>query len=331
MFVGETDRTGVLDLVLELLANAYDHHLGGRCSRAAIEIAADGTITVEDDGPGFVAEGSNGVPPLLQLLTTRSTTPTVDGHRPHFHLGAGGIGLFVVNALSEQFTLRSVRGGIRTTARCARGEVVEPVATAPATERDGTTITFRPDPTIFTHPRVPRVALARYLEDLSFLAPQFTVSSAIHGDSLAAGGLAARVALGVPCELKDVATHTGTYATSKGPIDVEVAFAWRMTRGNENRAADVDSFVNVVRTLQHGSHVDAMLDSIRAFFDGPRERGLVAAVSIVLSDVKWGRPDKHLLATAEVLEPVAAATRTALERWEKTHAALVDALRARAG
>jgi len=97
-----------------------------------------------------------------------------------------------------------------------------------------------------------------------------------------------------------------------------------MTRWDETRAAGIDSFVNLVRTLQHGSHVDALLDSIRTFFDGPREGGLVAAVSIVLSDVKWGRPDNHLLATSEVIEPVAAATRTALERWVETHAELAE-------
>lgn len=80
------------------------------------------------------------------------------------------MGLFVVAALSELFSLRSVRRGIRTTTSYARGEVVEHVTTAPTTERDGTRITFRPDPTIFMHPRVLRVAPARYLEDLSFLA-----------------------------------------------------------------------------------------------------------------------------------------------------------------
>ncbi len=320
LFVGDTGGSGVLNLVLELLANSYDQHVAGRCSRVAIELLADATIIVEDDGPGLAAN----LPPLHQVLTTMSTAPTVDGHRPHIHFGAGGAGLFVVNALSERFTICTVSRGIRTTASYTRGVVSEPVATMATAERAGTRITFRPDPQIFMHPRVPRAELARYLEDLSFLAPQLTLTTAIHGDAIAARGLAGRVAIEVPCALTDVATHAGTYETAKGPIDVEVAFAWRV-----GPSSDIASFVNLARTPLHGTHVDALLDAIRAFFEGPREAGLVAAVSVVLANVKWGRPDKDLLATAEVAKPVAVATRSALERWAEAHGVLVDAVRAR--
>jgi DNA gyrase/topoisomerase IV subunit B len=109
MFVGGIDGTGVLNLLLELVANVTDQHLAGRCTRASIELASDGTITVEDDGPGFSAEGGDALPPLHELLTRYSFTPTVDAHSPHVHLGVGGLGLFIVNALSERFELRTVR------------------------------------------------------------------------------------------------------------------------------------------------------------------------------------------------------------------------------
>lgn len=105
MFVGATDDgSGVLHMALELVANALDQHLAGRCSRVAIEIAPDGAITVIDDGPGLPADGGAGLPPLHDLLTHVWTRPTVDGHRPHVHLGLGGMGLFVVNALSERLS-----------------------------------------------------------------------------------------------------------------------------------------------------------------------------------------------------------------------------------
>ena len=113
MYVGGTDDgSGLVHLVLDVVANAYDQYLAGRCSSISLTIAADGMITVEDDGPGLPAAGGNGLPPLDAMLTQLSTRPTVDGHRPHVHLGLGGLGLFVVNALSEQFDLVSVREGI---------------------------------------------------------------------------------------------------------------------------------------------------------------------------------------------------------------------------
>lgn len=331
MFVGGIDGTGVLNLLLELVANVTDQHLAGRCTRASIELASDGTITVEDDGPGFSAEGGDGLPPLYELLTRYSFTPTVDGHSPHVHLGVGGLGLFIVNALSERFELRTVRDGQLTSIVYAQGEVVEPPNTMSATESSGTRIRFRADPLIFKYPRVPRVELTRQLEDLSFLWPRLALSWKVAGDDLAAGGLPARVALGVPCDAQDVATHKGTYSTAKGPIDVEVALAWDVPQyWRWNGEPVIDSFVNLHRTREHGSHVDGLLNAVRGFFDGHVEshRGMFAAVSVMLADVKYGQPAKNRMETPEAVEPVALATKAALEDWARKHPVLAEKIRA---
>ena len=63
MYIGGTEGTGLVCLVLEVLANAYDQYLGGRCSRIHVDFAADGTIAITDDGPGISVEACNGVPP----------------------------------------------------------------------------------------------------------------------------------------------------------------------------------------------------------------------------------------------------------------------------
>lgn len=144
MYCGGIDGTGVGNLVLELLANAHDQYLTGRCSRIRIAIEADGTTTVEDDGPGLPAHGGGGLPPLEHLLTRHSTQPTVDGHRPHAHHGLGGLGLFVVNALSERLELVTVHAGAEARIACVRGAIVEPVAVMPTQRASGTTVRFRP-------------------------------------------------------------------------------------------------------------------------------------------------------------------------------------------
>jgi len=324
MYIGDADSgNGVLNLVLEVLANACDQHFAGRCSTIDIDVAANGTITIVDDGAGLQVHGGNGAPPIDILLTQRSERPTVDGHRPHVHLGVGGLGLFVVNALSERFEITTVRDGLEARAVYARGEQVEPLVTARTERPSGTRIQFRPDPLIFRHPRVPRASLAERLEDLSFLLPRLTLRWSVAGDHLATSSLAARVAIDIGCELSDVARHRGSFDLPGGPIDVEVALAWRPMQWHANDEPRIHSFVNLERSRDHGTHVDGLIDGIAAFFPGGRREqvvaGLVAAVAVVLADVKWGNPTRDRLVSPEARAPVAEATRLALASWAEAH------------
>jgi DNA gyrase subunit B len=171
MYIGDTDDgSGAHHMILEVVANSFDQYLAGRCTRIDVRVEADGAIALADDGPGIAGES-------LELLLTRpSDLPTTDGHRPHVHLGQGGAGLFVVNALSERFELVTVRDGIETRVLYARGEPVEPPASRSGVDGSGTRIHFRPDPLIFEHPRVSRSALSKTFEDLTFLAPGLTIA-----------------------------------------------------------------------------------------------------------------------------------------------------------
>lgn len=334
MYVGDTeDGSGLINLVLEVLANAYDQYLCGRCTAIRLVVAADGTIEIVDDGPGLTEAGDGVRPPLVELLTKRSDKPTADGHRPHVHLGLGGMGLCVVNALSERFELFSVRDGVAVTAICVRGNFIEPIASTPVDRANGTTVRFRPDRAIFLHARLPRAELTCHLEDLTFLSPRLTLRWTIEGDDLAAAGLAGLVALQARCALADVAYHRGTYATPSGPIEVEVALAAPSADAYPGADATLHSFVNLGRTRGDGYHADGLQDGVAAFVGGRRKpalRGLVAAVSVALTDVRYGNPTKDRLDSPEARAPVAEATRTALEAWAMTHADAVASWRARA-
>jgi DNA gyrase subunit B len=337
MYVGDTEGgSGIVNMVLEVVANACDQHLAGRCTRIGIELAADGTITVEDDGPGIPVQGGERLPALEIVLARRFDEPTADGHRPHVHLGFGGVGIAVVNGLSERFELITVRGGVEARAAYARGQLVAPLATRATDRASGTVVRFRPDPTIFRHVRAPRDQLTRVLEDLSFLVPGLSLRWAIAGDAVAAGGLAALVALRAPCAIDGVARHRESYETAGGPIDVEVALAWRPEQWQDEPA--IDSFVNLARTREHGSHVQGLLDGVHAFVGGRStsagRRGLVGAVAVVLADVRYGIPTKDRLETPEARGPVADATRKALAAWAAwaaMHPEAAAALRARGG
>lgn len=93
MFIGGDDSQGLLHLAMEVIGNAFDQHLLGRCDRIEVEVASDGTVVVSDDGPGIAVEGDGERPPLAELLTIYRDLPTADGHRPHVHLTLVGVGL----------------------------------------------------------------------------------------------------------------------------------------------------------------------------------------------------------------------------------------------
>ena len=174
-------------------------------------------------------------------------------------------------------------------------------------------------------------SLAERLEDLSFVLPHLTLRLRIAGDDLAAGGLAARIALHADCPLDDVATHQASFETPAGPIDVEVALTWLSMQWHANAAPVFHSFVNFERSQSHGTHVDGLIDGITAFLGrGRRQRlvaGVVAAVAVVLSDVKWGNPRHDRLDSPQARAPVAEATRIALTAWAHSHPAAATTLR----
>lgn len=128
-----------------------------------------------------------------------------------------------------------------------------------------------------------------------------------------------------------VASHRASLDTASGPIDVEVALAWRSMRWHPNSDPRIDSFVNLERSRGDGTHVDGLIDGVAAFFGrGRRARhtaGMVAAVAVILADVKWGNPRRDRLDSPEARVPVAEATQLALVRWAEAHPDAAAALR----
>jgi DNA gyrase subunit B len=226
MYVGDLhDGSGVLNMALELVANAVDLALVGRLGRLDVQVDEDESVVVADDGPGFAAEGGSGRAPLCEILERRFELPTIDGHRPHVHLGFGGAGLMVVNALSELFEVVTVHSGRQATARYSRGVPLEPMRVEATDRPSGTRIRFRADPQIFTPIAVPRAALFERLRDLSFLLPLLRLSWTGTGEHHGRG-LPELVALSTGGVIGGVAHRRAVVDDPDGPIDVEVALTW---------------------------------------------------------------------------------------------------------
>ncbi|MEZ4398447.1 MAG: ATP-binding protein [Kofleriaceae bacterium] len=328
MYVGGCDDQALVHLAMEVLGNAFDQHLLGRCDRIEVAIEPDGTLVVSDDGDGISIDGDERRPPLASLVTVGHHTPTADGHRPHVHLAHAGVGLAVVNALSAAFEVETVHAGVRARGRWRHGRPDGAIAATPTTAPSGTRLRCTPDPEIFGDHRIDVVAVLDRIDTLVALRPGLVIDVQLAGRQHEPDGLTAQVRRLLRPWTATVAAARRDVVTADGPLTVDVAVAWKHVPDDPA----ISSFVNYQRNRDHGTHVDGLFDGILRVFGGTRVAngaGLVAAVAVVLADVHWGNPTKDRLATPAVRKPVADVTEAALHAWSAAHPDDAAARRAR--
>jgi len=306
MYVGDIrDGSGLVHMVWEVLANALDEHLAGRCSRIAVEIRQDGAISVDDDGRGFPIHDLEGVSFLERALTRFHWSPTLDGHTPHEHVGLHGVGLFPVNALSSRLTVECFSGGRRYEQHFERGVAVTQLIDAEPASRTGTRVTFVPDPTVFTNPAVDPGSILHRLRELSSLLPGLRLEFEDHRRHRfeQANGLQ-----GFLEPAHEGSSDTFVVATSIGEIRVDAAVRW-----HSYPWSTVESFANIERTTGGGTHVRGMLTGLgsglrlaaRDACRGRRARqltrvvsqGLNAVVCVRLNHPEYEGPTRDRLST----------------------------------
>src|ERR1700749_4097777 len=179
MFIGDiADGSGLAHMVWELVANSLDQHLAGRCSRIDVLLEQDGSVVVEDDGPGIPLVDASGRPFAEVALTQLHATPTFDGHAPHEHVGAGrhGLGLFPLNALSSRLVVDIFRGGFHHRQRFEKGLAVSRMEKVGPSTRTGTRVSLRPDAAIFSDAWFNAGTIAGRLRELAHLLPALTLT-----------------------------------------------------------------------------------------------------------------------------------------------------------
>ena len=178
MYIGDVGLRGLHHLVYEVIDNSIDEALAGHCDKITVIINEDNSITTEDNGRGIPVDlhKKEGVSALEVVMTKIGAGGKFDKDSYKVSGGLHGVGVSCVNALSEHLKATVFRDGKVYEQEYERGKAMYPVKQIGETDLRGTTVTFRPDPQIFTQTLVyVYETLASRLRELAFLNKGITV------------------------------------------------------------------------------------------------------------------------------------------------------------
>jgi DNA gyrase subunit B len=343
MYIGDVSSRGLHHLVYEVVDNSIDEALGGYCDNIEVAINPDGSITVEDNGRGIPTDihPEEKRSALEVVMTVLHAGGKFDKNTYKVSGGLHGVGVSVVNALSEWMEVTVYREGKEFYQKYKKGDPVAPVKTVGKADRNktGTKVTFMPDAEIFKNRTYKFDALGERLRELAFLNP--TVR--LHLQDLRSGskqdeefhfkgGLMEFVKYidsTRPSILKKVVYAKGEGKDDSGrSVDVEVALQY-----NDQYNENVLSYVNNINTHEGGTHLigfrSALTRTLNTYAsknglvkeggvqvtgDDFRE-GLTAIISVKVAEPQFEGQTKTKLGNSEIKSIVESVVSSALSDW----------------
>ncbi len=279
MYIGNTDMYGLHHLFVEVVDNSIDEAMAGYCDLIEVVIHEDGSLSVRDNGSGIPVEvhSKTGISTLETVLTILHAGGKFGQEGGHYKVSGGlhGVGVSVVNALSEWLEAQVWYNGRHYSQKYKRGVATQPLQDLGKTKEHGTMIRFKPDPEIFDTVDFQAEMIVYRLRELAFLNKGTTITFQDHRFGrehrfLFKGGIVSYV--DYLNRKKTVIMKEPIYLSAeKDGIEVEAAIQY-----NDSYAETTLSFANNINTHEGGTHLIGFRSALtRTVNDYARRRGLL--------------------------------------------------------
>ncbi|TRO65611.1 DNA topoisomerase (ATP-hydrolyzing) subunit B [Christiangramia sabulilitoris] len=341
MYIGDTGVRGLHHLVYEVVDNSIDEALAGHCDNIKVTINEDNSITTEDNGRGIPIDlhKKEGVSALQVVMTKIGAGGKFDKDSYKVSGGLHGVGVSCVNALSEHLTATVYRDGKIWQQEYELGKPLYPVKPTGETDKSGTIVTFKPDPSIFQQTLEYNYdTLASRMRELAYLNKGIRISLTdkrnkedngeyVHNDFHSEEGLKEFIKF-LDGNREPIIGDVISMEGEKNDIPVEVAMVYN-TSFNEN----LHSYVNNINTHEGGTHLSGfrrgltttlkkyadasgLLDKVKFEITGDDFReGLTAIISVKVAEPQFEGQTKTKLGNREVTSAVSQAVSEMLENY----------------
>jgi len=338
MYIGDTDDgTGLHHMVYEVIDNAIDEALLGHCDRVDVTLRADGAVTVRDNGRGIPTDihPEEGIPSAELIMTTLHAGSKFDQRESGATGGLHGVGVSVVNALSDWLELDIWRDGHHFRARFERGETVRPLTRAgEAGGRRGTQVSFLASRDTFTRIEYDAAVLERRLRELAFLNSGMRITliderrDPVHAHDFRYEGGLDEYVRHVDRTRKQLFADPIRLRGEQDGIQVEASLWW-----NESYQENVFCFTNNIPQRDGGTHLSGMRNALTRVVKGgvaahggaknskvaiageDSREGLTCVLSVRVPDPKFSGQTKEKLVSSEVRAPVEQLLHARLSEW----------------
>ncbi len=339
MYIGDTAARGLHHLVYEVVDNSVDEAIGGHCDRITITVHEDESISVEDNGRGIPTDPhpSNGRPASEVVLTVLHAGGKFDNKAYKVSGGLHGVGVSVVNALSEWLEVTICRGGVARTQRFERGMPVTDLSGGVPTDKRGTTIRFLADKEIFEEVHYSFEVLGARFRELAFLNPGLAICLDDRREETRTkeyhyeGGMRSFIEF-LNRGKTPLFSETTVLSGEKDNVTVDLGLQY-----NDGYIERVFGFANLIHTTEGGTHVSGFRTALtRAVNEMARrgkylkekeenltgedlKEGLTAVISVKLAAPQFEGQTKTKLGNSEVRGIVDSIVYEGLVNWLEEH------------
>jgi topoisomerase-4 subunit B len=338
-----TDTTRPNHLAQEVIDNAVDEALAGHCRNLAVTVYEDGSLEVADDGRGMPVDihPVHKVTGVELILTKLHSGAKFSNKQYQFSGGLHGVGVSVVNALSNKLEVRVCRGGMEYLIEFKDGERSKPLKEvgAVAKNRTGTTVRFWADPKYFDSPKFSLPRLKQVLRAKAVLCPNLKVTL---DDQINKEKQVWQYENGLPDYLKDALQGAETLPAEPfigqfkaAREEAEWALVWLNQEGSRSEPV-AESYVNLIPTAQGGTHVNGLrtglTEAVREFceFRNLLPRGLkltpedvwqgcAYVLSVKMQDPQFAGQTKERLSSRETAAFVSGVVHDSFSLWLNQH------------